>query len=165
MRRRAVLHRTLALAGSAALAGCGFTLSQPLQMPFSRIALLGFAPRSPIEAALREQLARSAVTVVAQAAQAQVLLQAQSDARERSVVASTAAGQVREIQLRQKLNFSLRTPEGRVLVPATELLLTRELSFTETQTLAKEREEATLYAEMQEDIVQQLMRRLAALRL
>lgn len=100
--------------------------------------------------------------VVDSSAQAQVVLQAIDDAREKSVVASTAAGQVRELQLRARLSFRLHTPGGRELIPATEILLSRDLSYSETAALAKEQEEAFLFRSMQSDIVAQVMRRLAA---
>jgi LPS-assembly lipoprotein len=77
------------------------------------------------------------------------------------VVASTAAGQVRELQLRLRFEFRLSTPGGRELIPATELLLSRDLSYSESFALAKAQEEAEIYAAMQTDIVQQLLRRLA----
>jgi LPS-assembly lipoprotein len=38
------------------------------------------------------------------------------------------------------------------------------MSFDETQVLAKEAEEALLYRDMQGDLVQQIMRRLAAIK-
>jgi LPS-assembly lipoprotein len=130
------------------------------ELPFSRIALVGFAPRSQLADELRRTLSQSA-EVVATPAQAQVVLYALSDRRERSVVASTTASQVRELQLRVRLEFKLTTPGGRELIPATELLQTRDMSYSETVALAKEYEEATLLRAMQSDIVGQLMRRLA----
>ena len=42
---------------------------------------------------------------------------------------------------------------------------TRDVSYNETQALAKEAEEALLMRNMQSDMVQQLLRRLAAVRL
>jgi LPS-assembly lipoprotein len=41
---------------------------------------------------------------------------------------------------------------------------TRDISFNESSALAKETEEQLLYRDMQSDIVQQLMRRLAAVK-
>ena len=69
---------------------------------------------------------------------------------------------MREFQLRLRFRFRLRTLGGKELIPDTELLLQREINFNESQILAKEAEEALLYRDMQSDIVQQLMRRLAA---
>jgi LPS-assembly lipoprotein len=95
-------------------------------------------------------------------ARAQVVLHALEDQRERSVVASTSAAQVRELQLRLKLNFRAHTPSGRELIARSELLLQRDLSYSETAALAKEFEEAELFREMQADLVGQVLRRLAA---
>jgi LPS-assembly lipoprotein len=145
---------------AALLAGCGFQLRGEPALPFTRIALLGFAERSALRADLKTALQRQ-VQVVDDLAQAQLVLRARQDLRERSVVASTAAGQVREVQLRVRLEFGIETPGGRELVPATELLLVRDMSYSESFALAKEQEEAQLYRNMQADIVAQLMRRLA----
>jgi LPS-assembly lipoprotein len=79
-------------------------------------------------------------------------------------VGLNATGQVREFQLRSRVRFRLRTPQGRELIPETELLQQRDISFSEAAALAKEAEEALLYRDMQSDLVQQLMRRLAALK-
>ena len=148
------------LLGTALLSGCGFQLRGLTELPFSRIALEGFAPRSPLADELKRALSQSA-EVVSTPAQAQVVLHALNDKRERGVVASTTAGQVREVQLRVRLEFRLATPGGRELIPATELLLTRDMSYSETLALAKEYEEAQLLRAMQSDIVAQLMRRLS----
>jgi len=151
---------------AAGLAGCGFELRRAPELKFRSVALTGFAPRSPIEKELRQQIAASRTTeVVELASKAQVVLEALADTRERSVVATTAFGQVRELQLRARLDFRLRTPSGRELIPATEILLSRDLSYDENTALAKEQEEAALVRSMQSDIVAQVMRRLASVTL
>ena len=86
------------------------------------------------------------------------------DQREKTVVGVNASGQVREFQLRVRVRFRLRTPQGRDLIPETELLQQRDISFNESAVLAKEAEEGLMYRDMQSDIVQQLIRRLAAVR-
>ena len=150
-------------AGGLLLAGCGFRLRGPPRLPFASIALTGFAPRSPLAQELRRQLA-SQVQVLESPARADVVLHAIDDVRERSVVATTAAAQVRELQLRLKFNFRAHTPGGRELIQRADLLLTRDLSFIETQALAKELEEAELFRDMQGDVVAQVLRRLAAVK-
>lgn len=161
MRRRAVLG-----AAPLALAGCGFQLRRPPELDFRRIQLTGFAPQSPLEQALRRRIDASSTTrVVDAAAQADVVLEALADARERSVVASTAAAQVREIQLRTRFRFTVRTPDGRELIAPAQLLLSRDMSYNESVALGKQDEQAFLFRSMQEDIVSQVMRRLAAVRL
>ena len=102
------------------------------------------------------------ISDVRQLSDAQVVLEVLSDQREKVVISLNSAGQVREFQLRLRFRFRLRTLGGKELIPDTELLLQREINFNESQVLAKEAEEALLYRDMQSDIVQQLMRRLAA---
>src|SRR5471032_1213435 len=53
--------------------------------------------------------------------------------------------------------------EGRELLGPTRIQLNRPQDFDETQLLAKEREAGVLYRDMQTDLVQQMMRRLAAI--
>jgi LPS-assembly lipoprotein len=159
--RRDWLCAGLTLAAAGGMAGCGFELRRPPRLGFESIALTGFAPRSPLAEELRRQLLQQ-VRVLDTPARAQVVLHALEDQRERSVVASTSAAQVRELQLRLKLNFRAHTPSGRELIARSELLLQRDLSYSETAALAKEFEEAELFREMQADLVGQVLRRLAA---
>ena len=92
------------------------------------------------------------------------MLDVLQEQREKVVVGLNATGQVREFQLRTRVRFKLRTPQGKELIPDTELLQQRDISFNESAVLAKEAEEGLLYRDMQTDIVQQLMRRLAAVK-
>jgi LPS-assembly lipoprotein len=158
--RRAWLGALAGLGAAWLLPGCGFALRQTPPLPFRRIALVGFDARSPLAQELRSRLAPQA-QLVDTPGQADVVLQALLDRRERTVVASTAAGQVRELQLRVRLEFQLSTPGGRLLIPPTELRLSRDMSYSETVALGKAQEEAELVAAMQGDIVQQVLRRLA----
>jgi LPS-assembly lipoprotein len=158
-RRRLVV----ALAAAAAASGCGFQLRQPARVSFGSIALTGFARRSPLEVELRRQLAQQ-VKIVDSPAQADVVLQALDDLRDKSVVASSAVAEVREVQLRLRFNFRASTAGGRELIPRAELMVSRDMSFSETAALAKAHEEAELFREMQADVVAQVMRRLASLK-
>lgn len=145
------------------MAGCGFELRRPARVSFRSIALTGFARRSPMADELKRTFELQAVRVLEAPDKAELVLQALDDLREKSVVASTAAAQVRELQLRLKFNFRVRTPGGRELIPRAELLVSRDLSYSETQALAKEHEENELFREMQSDVVAQVLRRLASL--
>ena len=125
---------------------------------------MGFPAKSPMAAELRERLSASA-QVVATPGQAEVVLQARTEARSKSVVASTASGQVRELTLRLRFEFRLVTPSGSELVPPTELLQSRDMSYSETYALGKAQEEDEIYAAMQTDTVQQVLHRLSRARL
>jgi LPS-assembly lipoprotein len=96
--------------------------------------------------------------------QSDVILDPLLDQRQKVVVAVNAAGLVRDFELRMLFSFRLRTPQGKELIPLAELQQQRNISFNESAVLAKDQEEALLYRDMQSDLVQQVMRRLAAVR-
>jgi LPS-assembly lipoprotein len=147
----------------ASLAGCGFELRRAPELRFRTIQLTGFTPRSPLADELRSTINASTTTLVVETlALAQVVLEALDDVREKAVVASSSVGKVTELQLRTRFGFRLRNPAGRELIPATHILLTRDLSYAESAALGKEQEEVFLYRAMQTDIVAQVMRRLAS---
>jgi LPS-assembly lipoprotein len=159
------MKRRLLLLATATLAGCGFQLRQTPQLPMRSIALVGFSKTSHLAAALKNELERAGVVLRDNPAQAETVFDSLGDAREKTVAASTAAGQVREVQLRVRLRFRVASPSGLLLLPASDLLLTRDMSYNETAALAKQQEELLLYRAMEDDIVAQVLRRLASVKL
>ena len=170
-RRRAWLQ--LALGATAlGLSGCGFALRKAPTFAFDTVRLQGMEG-TQVSRELRDALQANGIRVLTSttpatgpgAQTAQAILTVLTDQRERVVVGQTAAGQVRELQLRTRFRFRLATAQGVQLLDETELLLERDISYTETAALAKEAEEALQYRDMQRDITQQVMRRLAAVRM
>ena len=126
-------------------------------------------PGSAIGRELRRTLQGSGgnltlLTEPTQLTQAEAILDILSEQQERSVVGVNASGQVRELQLRLRMRFRLRNQQGVELIPDTELMQQRDVSYNESVALSKEGEEALLFRNMQTDLVQQLMRRLAAIK-
>lgn len=161
-------RRTALAAASctALLTACGFELRRVPELQFRTIAFTGFAPRSLMLEELKLNFSGSkTTTVVDTTAQAQVVFEALQDAREKVASARNAAGLVQTFQLRVRLRYRVSTPSGTVLQPTAELLLVRDMSYSESLALAKEQEEAQLYRVMQSDIVAQVMRRLATVKL
>ena len=159
--RRAALALTLAAA--SALSACGFQLRQAPEFVFKSI-YVNAADTSTLANELKRSIAASGAVAVVPADKAEVILDVSQDQREKVVVGLNASGQVREFQLRIRFKFKLRTIGGKELIAETELLQQRDISFNESAVLSKEAEENLLYRDMQTDIVQQLMRRLAAVK-
>ena len=67
--------------------------------------------------------------------------------------------------MRLRLHFSLTGQQRQEYIPNTELLQQRDVSYNESIALSKEGEEALLFRNMQTDLVQQLMRRLAIVKM
>ncbi|MDP3190722.1 LPS assembly lipoprotein LptE [Rhodoferax sp.] len=164
-RRAALQWAGLALA-STGLAGCGFRLRGSQAFAFQRIAI-GPQPGGAVAQELRRSFG-SAVQVLAAnepLTQAQLVLTVTNEAREKVVVGVNSSGQVRELQLRIRVLLQLRTAQGKGkgIIEGDEIVQQRDISYSESAALAKEAEEALLYRDMQSDIVQQILRRLAAI--
>ena len=158
----------LSLAPVALLSACGFRLRGVPEFAFKSVYIAAPAG-SPLARELQRTLqgSGSPLQVLRDAAlmpTAEVILDLLQEQQERVVVGQNASGQVRELQLRLRIKFRLRTPTGVEWIPETELLQQRDISYNETIALAKEAEEALLFRNMQTDLVQQLMRRLALTR-
>jgi LPS-assembly lipoprotein len=152
---------------TAGLAGCGFQLRQTKDFAFKTL-YANFSITSPFGVELWRNLLGTGridlVTDPKQMLKADAILDVLSEDRQQVPVGVSATGQVRELQLRLRVRFRLRTPQGVELIEPVELFQQRDLSFTESAALSKEIEIGTLYRDMQTDIVQQIMRRLSAVK-
>jgi len=167
MQRRKFLTTTCKATVSAfavsLLGGCGFKLRSAQAMPFKTIAVTperGMGVAGDMARYFSDSLLPVAPGVGG--VQPDVILDIVQELRDKIVVGVNTSGQVREYQLRLRVFFKLRTPKGRELIGLTEIEQSRDISFNESAVLAKENEEALLYRDMQTDIAQQLLRRLAA---
>lgn len=156
----------LALALSATLLqGCGFALRGAPNYVFDTVAVT--PERSGGVAAELARLlgsrVRPAVTPEG-GTPPDAIVEVLNESRQKVVVGVNAAGLVREFELRLAVRFLVRTPKGAVLIEPTEILLERNVSFNEATVLSKETEEVMLNRDMQTDAVQQIVRRLAAIK-
>jgi LPS-assembly lipoprotein len=163
-----VLKAGVLWSAGGVLTGCGFQLRQAPAFAFQTL-VAPLPDTSPLRRELKLGLQSAGVTVLHAPPpppnpQADAVLEILGDQREKSVVGSTTAGQVREFQLKLRFRFKLSTPKGKELIPDTEVLVQRDISYSESIALSKAEEEAELYRDMQTDVVQQVLRRLAALR-
>ncbi len=154
---------------SLALSGCGFKLRGDQRFAFDTL-YSGFSVNSEMGAQFRRTVRLSQSTqLVDQAKDAQARLEIVRELREKEIVALSTSGRPREYQLRLRLSFkvmsALSDDPVTELLPETEIVLRRDVSTSDQQIVAKLQEEELLYREMQGDLIQQLMRRLAAVRL
>ncbi|HJV26344.1 MAG TPA: LPS assembly lipoprotein LptE [Aromatoleum sp.] len=162
--RRRTLAALAALATTGALAGCGFQLRGPRPLAFSSI-YLGVSTQSDLGAALRRRIrASGSTTVEDDPAKADVRLEILRNERHRDILTLTGAGKVREYELTYSIAFRLVDRAGAERIVPTVITAKREYNFDDSQVLAKEQEEALLYNDMQGDLVEQLVRRLAAVK-
>jgi len=150
MSRRTFLTAMTALTAAVAT-GCGFKLRGPKALPFETLAL-------------RRQIATSGTTTTVEERDAgDARLEVLRNTRTRDILSLSGAGKVREFQLNQSIMFRVVDRSGVELLPATSIATRREYNFDDSQVIAKEQEEALLWRDMENDLLQQLMRRLAAI--
>jgi len=144
------------------LAACGFKLRGTQQLPFATIAL-NFPPNSPLGTELARNIRAGTNTqIISDATKADAVFDLLGELRDRQVLTIDAQGRALEYTLRDRLRFRLRDSKGREVIEATDLQVQRDISFNDSQRLSKESEETLLYRDMQTDLVQQLLRRIAA---
>ena len=162
-----MVRAAAALLVAASMTGCGFQLrgaNGSYTMPFHSI-YLGFPDTSALGTELKRNLrATDQVVIADKAADAEARFVLLGESRNKSILSLNSLGRVREYLLTYTLTFAVRDSKGVELLPATEITLRRNMAFDETQVLAKESEEALLYRDMQADLVQQIMRRLASIK-
>ena len=78
------------------------------------------------------------------------------------ILSLSSAGRVREKRLRYIYSYRIIDQKGRDLVLPGTVQLNRDLTYADSDALAKTQEEDLLWRDMENDLVQQLMRRLAA---
>ncbi|MBP6007510.1 MAG: hypothetical protein KA740_07405 [Rhodoferax sp.] len=161
---RRTFMRVLGAAGVAVVfAGCGFKLRGSQTFAFKTIAIMP-VPGGAVAQQLRRSFGSDVQVLAADAplAQAQLVLDVGNEQRDKVVVGVNSSGQVREFQLRLRVTLQLRNAQGKELIDGAEILQQRDMSYNETAALAKEAEEVLVFRDMQTDIVQQILRRLAA---
>lgn len=143
-------------------AACGFQLRGAVTLPYETLHIAQ-PEASELRAALKRQVEASTATrIVEDAKQAQASLQVIADNSSKDILSLSSAGRVREFQLVRSFTFRIVDNQGREIVAPGTIRITREITFDDTRVLAKESEEALLRKDMQNDLVQQLLRRLAA---
>ena len=116
---------------------------------------------SPFANELRRAVARGSGTrIVDDPKAAQATLLVVDDVREKVILSLSGGGRVREYQLRYRVSYRLIDADKRELRPRTQIQLSRDVSYNDNDTLAKESEENLLYRDMQTDAVSQLLRQL-----
>ncbi|MDO8068798.1 LPS assembly lipoprotein LptE [Janthinobacterium sp. SUN206] len=164
--RRAVL----ALGLTVLLSACGFHLrgsNGSFMLPFATM-YIGLPDTSPLAIGLKRYIrAIGSTEVVNTRDGADAVLEVLSDPERnqtKTILSLNKNGRVQEYQLGYSINFRVVDKAGNQLLAPTTISLVRPITFDDSQVLAKETEEAALYRDMRNDLVQQIMRRLAAIK-
>jgi LPS-assembly lipoprotein len=155
------LRAVLAAALLSLLAACGFHLRGAASLPFESIYVPGATGGIALDLKRHIQ-SGSGTRVVDDPKRAEALLLFSEETRTKEILSLNAAGRVREFRLIYRVGFSVDDAKGSTFLPGTTVTLTRDVTYDDTVALAKEAEEQLLFRDMQSDMVQQILRRIAA---
>ena len=161
---RKTIRGILVATAFATLWGCGFQLRGSYVLPYESIYLA--TGDGLIGAGLKRQIRASGGTRVVETtpSDAQVTFIPAGEWRDALILSLSSAGRVREKQLRYRYAYRIVNAQGQDLVPVSYVELTRDVTYADSDTLAKTQEEDLLWRDMESDLVQQLMRRLVAVK-
>lgn len=153
-----------ALAALLLLSGCGFHVRGNYQLPDTVGAVFIDVPGYDYDLRHRLQrtLASRGVRLAEDAKSADAVLQIRNPRFATRVLSVGTDARVREQELRYTLGFELRRRDGTFLVAPQTVELLRDVSYDETNVLGSQSEQSAGRLELQDQAVQQIMRRLAA---
>ena len=146
---------------TAVLAGCGFHLRGSAPVPFETL----YIPNAKTGVALdlkRNIEAGTNAKVIDDPKKADAILELSGESREKIILSLTGTGRVREFRLRYRMGYRVHDGKGGEYVPPSVVQLQRDVTYDDSAILAKEAEEQLLFRDMQSDMVQQVLRRLAS---
>ena len=158
---RRLLTQFALLAWLAVLAGCGFQLRGAYTLPYESIYIAG-ADYNLIIAGLKRAIRGSgSARIVDTAAEALATFLPTNEIRQPTILSFSSAGRVREKRLTYVYAYRIVDDKGRDLVPPSSVQLYRDITYADSDVLAKTQEEDLLWRDMEKDLVQQLLRRIA----
>lgn len=165
MKRYAALALLLA---ASLLSACGFHLRGSTlydALPFKSVyVILPDASQFGVEF-MRNLRASTTTKVLDNPKDAQVVIEIMNEKKTKSILSMNVQGRAREYSLGYEIMFRVRDGKNTELLVPTKITLKRTLIFSEVHALARESEEDSLYRDMQTDLVQQVLRRLAAVKM
>lgn len=145
-------------------AACGFHLkgAAPLPAGVRNIYVATSDELSPFSIELKRALHESGATLATSAEGADAIIRVAQDRTGRRVLSVSARNTPQEYQVFYVIGYSIDRGDKQA-VPPQEIELTRAYSFSESELLAKQREETILRDAMARDLADLVVRRLASL--
>ena len=156
----------LAAIFAAVLTGCGFQLRGTLSgnLPYKTM-MIALPDTSEVRVWLERYInAAGSTEIIDDPKLADATFQQLSDSRIKTILSVNAQGRVREYRLQLNYRFRVVNAKGQILVPPNEVSLSRDITFDESNVLAKDLEESLLWRDMNNDLVNQIMRRLSIIK-
>jgi LPS-assembly lipoprotein len=154
----------VASAGFGLLQGCGFHLQGEVELPEpSRRVFISTADLlTPFAVELQRSIERAGGEVTASVAEAGTVVRITRDRTGRRVLSVSARNTPQEYDVFYQIDYSVERA-GKEVLESQSTELTRNMSFDDTQVLAKDREEAVLRDALARDLATLVLRRISSI--
>lgn len=161
--RRQLLGGGLSILAMGALSACGWRLRGKVDLPYKNVLISGNLTQE-----LRDDLDMmfrvNDIQIVKNVKDAELVLEIISEQNARQVLSYNSAGQITAYRIISRLVFRSFDQNGIELMPESDIYLTRDIDFNQSNIQAFEQQVAEYVKNMRIDIVSQLMRRLASIK-
>jgi LPS-assembly lipoprotein len=146
------------------LNACGFHLRGDADLPDAMAVtyIQGKKPFDTLNDDFRDALEGRGVRVTENRDEATAILRILGNRDEKDVLTVDIGGKVQEILIRQMIRFDVVTSDNQPLVEKQTVTLSRDFVFNKDDILAKQREADLISKELQLDVVNMAMLRIAA---
>ena len=150
---------------AAIIAGCGFKLrGSSANLPYKSM-YIALPETADVRIWLQRYIRSSGATeIVDNAKDAEAVFQQLQDSRIKTILTVNTQGRVTEYRLQLNYSFRVVDAKGRELVGANDIDLSRDITYSDSNVLAKDLEEGLLWRDMNNDLVNQIMRRLSIIK-
>jgi LPS-assembly lipoprotein len=147
------------------LTACGFKLRGNYELPFDTL-YIALPESNELYAALKRNIEAGTKTrIVTNREEAQATLTVVYDRLTQGILSLSGTGRVTEYQLVRTFAFRVIDKDSKDIIPQREIVLRRDLPYSDDTVLAKASESELLVRDMQNDLINQILRRLAAAKL
>ncbi len=161
--RRQLLGGGLSILAMSVLSACGWRLRGKIDLPYKSLLISGNLTqelRDDLDMLLRV----NDIQIVKNVKDAELVLEIISEQNARQILSYNGAGQITSYRIISRIVFRAFDPNGIELMPESDIYLTRDIDFNQSNVQAFDQQVAEFVKLMRMDIVSQLMRRLASIK-
>lgn len=155
-------HFSLMVILILSLTACGFQLRGTADLSFKNIHIQG--NKLSISRDLARSLQTNGIKIVENTNDAELFLELLGESNQKRILSLSGGGLVREFELHYQVTFRTRAPSNTIWSPAQTVQSQRSFSYNDDALLGKAEEEARLNADMRNDAIREIMRRLSAVK-
>jgi LPS-assembly lipoprotein len=146
----------------ATLSACGFHLRGPSDIPFKSVYIQGNT--LTISKDLKKYLVTNEIKILPSAEKAELLIDLLGEENEKRILSLAGTGTVNEYELYYRVSYRTKLFDQPLWSQVNIIESRRDLTYSDATLISKQTEERKLNENMQQEVMNRLIRRLSALK-